>query len=326
MKLIIHWSGILDGLSRPKSKFELESWLQKFQKYSEPYNIFEKMIKSDPVYAKCKKIEYGHNNKECFQYLLNKTKHTVGLRFFFNPILETDEEKEVKAYIMESNREFPYSYECNKNFTGSDGFYIETSDKYPIKMINDIRLKSFRTIHAKRIYRSLNGFLVSSQLGSELKSMFSGIELLEIKNCSGKKIHDNLKYVVSTSILPPSERNILRYEQEGEDPKYKALGYNGTLIYNKDSFKKMKDCNYTCEAIHSDSKPEFIVSRKYKQFCEEEQISGVMFRPVFEKGSRLYSEFSKLVREFCAELSMCNEKHVVGKSSVNPLDILNSEL
>ena len=320
-------SAITPTFKKPSSAKDFEEWEKKFTAYMKPHNdLLDKLMDSNNYdFGSRMSIDVGKVFDEKFYYFLDKVKELNGYQFYFYPILEDEEYNYIDAYIMNGAQDFPSTYHCGKHLKYDDFPFVDTNVSYPVRIINKLQIKTFKKIKDDRIYAHNDGFIVSSVLAKELrKEKFSGYKLTPVKDCREKKEHDNVYTLTATNILPSSEKNILRYEWQEKDEKNKTLLYEGTLIYKEESLQYIQDFNYPCEATYRDSTTDMIVSKKFKEFCEKEKITGVDFIPIFTKESELYAKYIGLVKKLCQDLTESNIKHRIGYAKIDPNDILAS--
>lgn len=326
MILEINVSVIYPEIKNPSSPDDFDRWEKEFNKLMEPYNELDKKLKQHPVYSFSGMFMYlEHYRSDMFYYFLEQAKELNGHQFHFKVYLEKDEKNEIDAFIMKANKDFPLTYDCTNLLSSNDVPFFNPEFQYPIRIVKELRLKKFTKINANRIYEDSNGFIVSSELANRFKETnLTGYEIISVKDCGGRKEQDNMYCLIAENILPSSEKNILRYEWQEKGEQNITLPYNGTLIYREEAFQNIKDFNYPCEATHRDGRTDMIVSRKFKEFCEKENIKGVDFIPVFTKESQLYQEYVTLVKELCKDLIKSNPKNKIGYSNIDPIDIIYS--
>lgn len=314
-------------LKKPSPPDDFERWDREFREYMQPYNQLEDELMDciDYDFGSRMFMDIGTLGSDQFHYFLDKAKELNGHQLYHYPMLEKEEKDYVDAYIMEGAKDFPSTYHCGRHLKYEEFPFVDASVPYPIRIIDKLELKTFKKIRDDRIYVHNDGFIVSGKLAKKFKEAeLTGYELTHVKDCRGKKEHDNMYCLIATNILSPSEKNILRYEWQEKNEENKTLPYEGTLIYGEKALQSIKDFNYPCEATRRDARTEMIVSKRFKEFCEKEKVTGVDFIPVLTKESELYHEYVKLVKELCKDLVMSNSKHRIGYSKINPADILNS--
>ena len=327
MILEIHASSIYPDLKKPSSPDDFERWDKEFTAYMRPYSdLVDKLMDCNNYdFGSRMFMDVGIVGSKKFHYFLEKSILLNGHNFYMKVNLYKSENKDISAFILKSNKEFPLSYDCTKLLSDKDVPFLNPLAEYPIKIMKKLRLKTFKKIRSDRIYEDSNGFIISDELASKFKEdSLSGYELTPVKDCRGKKEHNNMYCLTANNILEPSEKNILRYEGKNFYTGEKTLPYEGTMIYTEKILEKIKDFNYSCEATERESsRTDMIVSKKFKEYCEKEQIKGIDFIPIITKESELYSEYIRLVKKLCKDLIESNPKHRIGFAKIDPKDILD---
>jgi len=319
-------SSITPTLKKPSSPDDFDRWDKEFTSYMKPYNnLVDKLLDCNYYdFGSRMFMDVGIVGSEKFYYFLDNAKELNGHKLYFYPMLEKKENDYINAYIMRGAKDFPLTYDCSKLSSDEDVSFFNPSDEYPIKIMKELRLKTFKKIRDDRIYEDSNGFIISAELAKKFTEVsLSGYELTPVKDCKSKNNHENMYCLTAMNILQPSEKNIFQYEGRNFYTGEKTLPYEGTMIYKEKALEKIKDFNYPCEATHREtSRTDMIVSKKFKEFCEQENIKGVDFIPVFIKDCDLYYEYIELVTNLCKELIESNPKHKIGYAKINPCDIL----
>ena len=301
MILEISTSSIHPDLKKPSSPDDFDRWDKEFTAYMRPYNdLVDKLMDCNNYNFGCRMfMDVGIVGDEKFYYFLDKAKELNGYKFYFYPMLEGKENDYVNAYIMNGTQDFPTTYHCDRHLKYESFPFIDCNVPYPIRVIDKLELRTFKKIRDDRVYVHSDGFIISSVLAKKFKKEnFTGYKLNPIKDCRGKKEHDNMYCLTATNILSSSEKNILRYEWQEKNEENKTLPYEGTLVYDEKSLQNIKSFNYPCEATKRDAISDMIVNKKFKEFCEKEKIKGVDFVPIFTKESELYSEYIQLVKNY----------------------------
>ncbi|MCF6244542.1 MAG: hypothetical protein L3J43_05855 [Sulfurovum sp.] len=320
-------SAITPTLRKPSSPKDFERWDKEFTTYMKPYNDLgdELMTCKEYDFEGWMFMDVGILGDGKFYYFLDKAKKLNGHKFYFYPMLEKKENDCVNAYIMNGAQDFPSTYHCGKHLKYEAFPFVDSNVSYPIRVINKLELKTFKKIRDDRVYVHNDGFIISSILAKKFKKeKFTGYKLTPVKDCRGKKEHNNMHCLTATNILEPSEKNILRYEWQEKDEENKTLPYEGTLVYDEKSLQNIKSFNYPCEATKRDSTTDMIVNKEFKEFCEKEQIKGIDFIPIITKESELYGEYVQLVKSLCKDLIESNPKHRIGYSKIDPINILET--
>ena len=320
-------SSITPTLRKPSSAKDFERWDKEFITYMKPYNdLVDKLMDCNNYdFGSRMFMDVGIVGDGKFYYFLDKAKELNGHKFYFYPMLEGKENDYVNAYIMNGTQDFPSTYHCGRHLKYETFPFVNPNLSYPIRIIDKLELKTFKKIKDDRVYAHNDGFIISSVLAKKFKKEnFTGYKLTPIKDCRGKKEHDNMYCLTATNILSSSEKNILRYEWQEKDEENKTLPYEGTLVYDEKSLQNIKSFNYSSEATKRDSTTDMIVNKEFKEFCEKEQIKGIDFIPIITKESELYSEYIQLVKKLCKNLIKSNPKHRIGYSKIDPINILET--